>query len=174
MGEADLDWRILRAIVLHRDGFKCRYCGDEATEADHIWPKSMGGRDQLDNLQALCQPCNRRKGSSFYVKDITEERAMWTANLYAERAMDLVRLAAKWVNVSVTTTAGENPHDAYEHAGPSLRDIALLWENLKTDLGIDHIDPLETWPHEEARDTDPEIAAAFNFVVFGEPMEDKS
>ena len=31
-------------------------------EVDHILPQSRGGTDHLDNLQLLCNPCNRSKG----------------------------------------------------------------------------------------------------------------
>ena len=31
---------------------------------DHIIPKSLGGKNTLDNLQPMCQFCNSRKGSS--------------------------------------------------------------------------------------------------------------
>jgi 5-methylcytosine-specific restriction protein A len=32
-----------------------------ATQCDHIKPKSLGGTDDLDNLQALCGPCHDAK-----------------------------------------------------------------------------------------------------------------
>lgn len=31
-------------------------------EIDHISPESRGGKTEKDNLQLLCQECNRRKG----------------------------------------------------------------------------------------------------------------
>jgi hypothetical protein len=30
---------------------------------DHVLPKSRGGKDNLNNSQVMCQPCNSRKGS---------------------------------------------------------------------------------------------------------------
>jgi superfamily II DNA or RNA helicase len=45
---------------------RCRECGREVprdlVEGDHIVPWSMGGPTSMDNLQALCIACNRRKG----------------------------------------------------------------------------------------------------------------
>lgn len=35
----------------------------EEMEADHIDPWSKGGKTELNNLQMLCQPCNRRKSN---------------------------------------------------------------------------------------------------------------
>ena len=33
-------------------------------EIDHVIPKAKGGRDSIENLQLLCQKCNREKGTS--------------------------------------------------------------------------------------------------------------
>jgi hypothetical protein len=30
---------------------------------DHVLPKARGGKDNLNNSQVMCQPCNSRKGS---------------------------------------------------------------------------------------------------------------
>jgi hypothetical protein len=57
-----------RYLVLKRDGYRCVMCGATATEGaklqvDHILPKSKGGKAVLDNLQTLCDRCNRGKGT---------------------------------------------------------------------------------------------------------------
>ena len=39
----------------------CIACGEPWTECDHIVPLSRGGTDSLENLQPLCQSCNRAK-----------------------------------------------------------------------------------------------------------------
>ena len=53
-----------RQAILDRDNCRCRACGfsDSLTmEVDHITPRSRGGSDSLDNLQALCHFCNNVK-----------------------------------------------------------------------------------------------------------------
>ena len=58
---ATAHWKKIRIKVLQRDAYTCAYCGDVATEVDHVYPKSKGGEDTLDNLVAACRGCNSRK-----------------------------------------------------------------------------------------------------------------
>lgn len=54
------------SMVKVRDNGRCRGCGIgdfDALQADHIIPASLGGKDNLDNLQCLCGVCNGRKGN---------------------------------------------------------------------------------------------------------------
>jgi hypothetical protein len=56
----------LRFKVFLRDGFRCRYCGlcvdDGAVlHVDHVYPKSKGGEDTLENLVTACVDCNLGK-----------------------------------------------------------------------------------------------------------------
>ena len=57
----------IRVLVLHRDGYKCVFCGRSARqvqlEVDHIVPFYKGGSNDLSNLQTLCINCNRGKGA---------------------------------------------------------------------------------------------------------------
>lgn len=54
----------VRAFVMERDEYRCCDCGatDDLT-LDHIWPYSLGGGDEHENLRVLCRPCNCRKGA---------------------------------------------------------------------------------------------------------------
>jgi len=58
-----------RIAILRRDRQACRHCGELSKNApmeiDHIIPLSKGGKDTFSNLQALCRPCNRKKGNRF-------------------------------------------------------------------------------------------------------------
>ena len=55
----------VRYEVLKRANFRCELCGISADlkglEVDHIHPKSLGGKDELGNYQALCYSCNAAK-----------------------------------------------------------------------------------------------------------------
>lgn len=57
----------VRYKVLSRAKHKCELCGvdasERALEVDHIVPKSLGGKDDIANYQALCYKCNTNKGN---------------------------------------------------------------------------------------------------------------
>jgi 5-methylcytosine-specific restriction endonuclease McrA len=57
------DWRKVRAEVLERDGWVCRWCGQPAKTVDHLVPLAQGGA-RLDpaNLAAACLRCNSSRG----------------------------------------------------------------------------------------------------------------
>ena len=70
----------LRAQVLDRNGFTCQMCGLSPGETDpetgrtvrlhigHIKDKSLGGKEELTNLRALCSTCNQG------AKNVTTEK----------------------------------------------------------------------------------------------------
>ena len=52
-----------RKRILLRGKGRCMKCGSrENLEIDHVVPLARGGSNRLENLQLLCQDCNRRKG----------------------------------------------------------------------------------------------------------------
>jgi 5-methylcytosine-specific restriction endonuclease McrA len=58
----NINWR-LRALVLMRDGARCKLCGAAPSDGirlhvDHVKPWSKGGETVLENLQILCNVCN--------------------------------------------------------------------------------------------------------------------
>lgn len=57
--------KAIRLRVLDRDRHRCVICGSKRhVVVDHIIPRSAGGRNTMQNLQALCSSCNTRKGSA--------------------------------------------------------------------------------------------------------------
>lgn len=61
-----------RYLVLERAGYKCQACGakpnknnDVVLNIDHIIPLSLGGTDNISNLQVLCKECNESKRNNF-------------------------------------------------------------------------------------------------------------
>lgn len=54
------NWRRMRAAFLAANPW-CGECGAPSTEADHKTPRSQGGSDDWDNLQAMCKSCHSRK-----------------------------------------------------------------------------------------------------------------
>jgi hypothetical protein len=60
-------WKKIRLKVLNRDAWTCNYCGESANEVDHVYPKSKGGEDTLDNLVAACRRCNIKKKDAIFL-----------------------------------------------------------------------------------------------------------
>jgi len=56
-------WKDQRLRVLKRDSYICQYCGEDATQVDHVIPRSRGGGHELENLLACCAKCNSLKGA---------------------------------------------------------------------------------------------------------------
>lgn len=70
------EWQVLRMRALERDGAKCSCCGRRAgreagveivINVDHVKPRLRYPELALtlDNLQVLCNLCNRGKGNTF-------------------------------------------------------------------------------------------------------------
>ena len=65
----DIDARrkVIYAALVGRDGAKCNQCGalDPKLQIDHIHPVSLGGTNELANLQLLCRACNQKKSNKY-------------------------------------------------------------------------------------------------------------
>ena len=59
------EWRKLRIACFRVWGSTCMYCGDRATEVDHITELAAGGTNTIDNVQPLCKECHRHKTIKF-------------------------------------------------------------------------------------------------------------
>lgn len=62
-------WKMVRKQALERDKYLCQLCLAKgvltpATAVDHIINKANGGTDDLENLQAICDPCHEIKTAS--------------------------------------------------------------------------------------------------------------
>jgi hypothetical protein len=61
-----------RDRLVARDGFVCHYCGHSLEgvdyAADHIVPRSKGGKNHADNLVLACKRCNSRKNDRPYLE----------------------------------------------------------------------------------------------------------
>lgn len=56
--ELPSNWKALRRLVLERDNSTCVWCGNPATDVDHI---RRGNDHSLDNLRSLCHTCHMRR-----------------------------------------------------------------------------------------------------------------
>ena len=100
----------LRAEVLDRNGFTCQMCGKCPGEIDpdtgrkvrlhigHIKDKSLGGKDELSNLRALCSTCNQG------AKNITSEKptAIWLLGQIRRAGQDEQKAVYEWLRTKFT------------------------------------------------------------------------
>ena len=61
--QGNLYQKELRSFIFSRSNGKCVYCGAEATEIDHVIPRSNGGTNSVYNLVASCKSCNQIKSN---------------------------------------------------------------------------------------------------------------
>lgn len=79
----DRRWASIRARVMKRDDYLCRYCRDWADCVDHILPHSYGGTDHDDNLVAACHFCNLKAGNKVF--DSFEEKHEYLQQFIPEK-----------------------------------------------------------------------------------------
>ena len=111
----------LRAEVIDRNGFTCQMCGltpgdiDPATgrkvrlHVGHIVDKSLGGKDELSNLRALCSTCNQG------AKNITAERpgAVWLLSQIRRAGMDEQRAIYNWLKKKFEPVTDSPPNSEH-------------------------------------------------------------
>jgi len=95
----------LRAEVLDRNGFTCQMCGLTPGDIDpttgrkvrlhlgHVKDKSLGGKDELSNLRALCSTCNQG------AKNATGEKpgTIWLLSQIRRAGQDEQRAVFDWL-----------------------------------------------------------------------------
>ena len=72
--------REVRESLIIRDGQRCQGCGWEPQwpdylQVDHRRPKTLKGKDEMDNYVLLCDPCNRRKSNKLTLGELRSARA---------------------------------------------------------------------------------------------------
>jgi hypothetical protein len=95
----------LRAEVLDRNGFTCQMCGITPNDIDpytgrktrlhigHIVDKSLGGKEELSNLRALCSTCNQG------AKNVTTEKptTIWLLSQVRRAGVEEQMAVLKWL-----------------------------------------------------------------------------
>ena len=67
-------WRRIRAMVLARDGYRCRRCKRYGyMQVHHVKPLHEGGENDLSNLVAMCRTCHM----AFHQQHTNPERWQW-------------------------------------------------------------------------------------------------
>jgi 5-methylcytosine-specific restriction endonuclease McrA len=77
--------RILRPYwewLIDRLGYECQAChhvfNSADLEVDHCRPLSRKGKNEWDNIQPLCGPCNRRKNAkTFFSPEVISAQKEW-------------------------------------------------------------------------------------------------
>jgi 5-methylcytosine-specific restriction endonuclease McrA len=67
--------KVIKDLVLERQGVRCNICNilwNTCFELDHIIPRSVGGTDEQDNLQFLCNSCHKYK--TYKIDQITRDK----------------------------------------------------------------------------------------------------
>ncbi len=52
-------WKRKRYVVLKRDNWRCKYCGNKATQVHHLkYAKYNIGKEPIHWLVSVCKPCH--------------------------------------------------------------------------------------------------------------------
>ena len=87
----------IKAEVLHGAGRRCQMCGKTVEGemiklvVDHRVPRSWGGTDDIENLEALCDQCNGGKQAFFATLDSAIMRKCMNFDLPIQRIGELLK-----------------------------------------------------------------------------------
>lgn len=78
-GGRRLPLREIRERLEASEGRRCQGCGWvppylDYLQVDHKRPRSLGGKDDMDNLTLLCDPCNRLKSNKLTLQELRQVR----------------------------------------------------------------------------------------------------
>lgn len=77
------------------DNPQCHWCGNTATEADHLVPVLNGGDNSPENLVSSCKPCNAKRGAILKNKTTAERKQKRNQTLNQKNNSETVFLLAK-------------------------------------------------------------------------------
>ncbi|MCL6536289.1 MAG: HNH endonuclease [Armatimonadetes bacterium] len=106
-----------KQAILERDQYRCVICGKGLADGvelhvDHIRPRYLGGRSEIENGQTLCAQCNFRK--KVYKQTETGKRMFIRLLQLAEKEGDLQMVAFCREVLRVYEKHGVNDHIRWE------------------------------------------------------------
>ena len=123
------NWQILRQEAIDRDNSICKLCGNKAINpiVDHIEPIALGGEEfDLENLQTLCQTCNKEKTSidQFNIAILRRKEKKQLIITNEERIrMEKTNLKIEYIEIEKLTKYNENPRNNEEAIEPVAKSI---------------------------------------------------
>lgn len=108
-----------KQAILERDGYRCVVCGkgradDVELHVDHIKPRHLGGRAEIENGQTLCAQCNFRK--KIYKQTETGKRMFIRLLELAEKEGDTATAQFCREVLQVYERHGVNDHIRWEQS----------------------------------------------------------
>jgi len=82
----------IRSAILKEYNHCCAACGcadREALAIDHVVPQSLGGSDELDNLQVLCVVCNSQIKGKVQTPRLDPRQPIWDCRKWKKGRMEL-------------------------------------------------------------------------------------